>query len=77
MAGIGIVFLIAFVAIPVVMIITLVDIARRPQAEWETAGQNQIMWVLLVLFLTLIGIILYYAIARPRLEDAAAITYMP
>ena len=76
MAGIGIVFLIAFVAIPVVMVIALVDIARRPRAEWDAAGQNQLMWVLLVVFVTVIGVVLYYAIARPRLEDAASITYM-
>ena len=76
MAGIGIVFLIAFVAIPIVMAIALVDIARRPRAEWDAAGQNQLMWVLLVVFVTVIGVVLYYAIARPRLEDAASITYM-
>ena len=76
MAGIGIVFLIAFVAIPIVMFIALVDIARRPRAEWDAAGQNQLMWVLLVVFVTVIGVVLYYAIARPRLEDAASITYM-
>ena len=76
MAGIGIVFLIAFVAIPIVMVIALVDIARRPRAEWDAAGQNQLMWVLLVVFVTVIGVVLYYAIARPRLEDAASITYM-
>ena len=76
MAGIGIVFLIAFVAIPIVMVIALVDIARRPRAEWDAAGQNQLMWVLLVVFVTVIGVVLYYAIARPRLEDAASISYM-
>ena len=76
MAGIGIAFLIAFVAIPIVMIITLIDIARRPRAEWEAAGQNQLVWVLLVVFVSLIGVILYYAIARPRLEGAASVTYM-
>ncbi len=76
MAGIGIVFLIAFVAIPIVTIIALVDIARRPRAEWDAAGQNQLIWVLLVVFVSVIGVVLYYAIARPRLEDAASITYM-
>jgi hypothetical protein len=76
MAGIGIVFLIAFVAIPIVTIIALVDIARRPRAEWEAAGQSQLVWVLLVVFVTVIGVVLYYAIARPRLEDAASITHM-
>ena len=76
MAGIGIVFLIAFVAIPIVTIIALVDIARRPRAEWDAAGQNQLMWVLLVVFVSVIGVVLYYAIARPRLEDAASVTYM-
>ncbi len=76
MAGIGIVFLIAFVAIPIITIIALVDIARRPQAEWAAAGQSQLVWVLLVVFTSVIGVVLYYVIARPRLEESAAITYM-
>jgi hypothetical protein len=76
MAGISIVFLIAFIAIPIIAIIALVDIARRPQSEWAEAGQSQLVWVLLVVFTSVIGVILYYAIARPRLEDAASITHM-
>lgn len=75
MIGVGIAFLVVL-AVPVLMVVALVDMLRRPAADWEEAGQNQLVWVLLVVFLTLIGVILYFAVARPRLEDAASITHM-
>lgn len=45
----------------------LVDALRRPQSNWEAAGQNQILWVVLMIFLGFIGTILYVIIARPQL----------
>lgn len=75
MIGVGIAVLVVL-AIPVLMVATLVDMLRRPAGEWDEAGQNQLLWVLLVVFLTVIGVVLYVAVARPRLEDAASITRM-
>ncbi|MGH2637274.1 MAG: PLDc N-terminal domain-containing protein [Actinomycetota bacterium] len=48
----------------------IVDIVRHSTGEWEAAGQSQIVWVLVVLFLGPLGLILYLAIARPRLGSA-------
>ena len=50
---------IAIFAIPV--IIALIDILKN-----EFEGNNKIIWVLVVLFLSLIGAILYYFIGRKQ-----------
>jgi len=40
-------------------IIALIDILKS-----EFSGNNKITWVLLILFLNLVGVILYYALGR-------------
>ena len=45
----------------------LIDVLRTPQDVWAAAGQNQMLWGIVVLFLSLIGPILYLVIARPPL----------
>lgn len=49
----------------------LVDALRRPQSEWQAAGQNQILWVVVMVFLGFIGTILYLLIARPQLAGSS------
>jgi hypothetical protein len=50
----------------------LVDALRTPLRVWEEAEQHQLLWVAVVVFVTLIGPILYLLIARPRLREAGA-----
>lgn len=61
----------------------IVDCARRPDHEWQAAGQDKTTWLLLLILVGLVlgfgcGItmiimpILYMAIPRPRLKEAAA-----
>ena len=65
-------FLVLLVLAPLALLVwALVDLVRRPQSEWAAAGQNQIVWALVVVFVAVLGPILYLTIARPRLEDAA------
>jgi len=45
----------------------LISVLRTPQDVWAAAGQNQLLWGIVVLFLSLIGPILYLVIARPQL----------
>ena len=45
----------------------LIEVLRTPQHVWAAAGQNQMLWGIVVLFLSLIGPILYLVIARPQL----------
>ena len=48
----------------------LIDVLRTPQDVWSAAGQNQMLWGIVVLFLSLIGPVLYLIIARPQLLAA-------
>lgn len=48
----------------------LVDALRTPASVWNAAEQNQVLWVIVVLFLSLLGPVLYLLIARPQLQAA-------
>lgn len=50
----------------------LIDALRRPAREWEAAGQNQIVHVVVIVVLGFIGAIVYALVARPRLQAVAA-----
>lgn len=70
---IGLLGLLVFVmAIPlfILHIWAIIDVLRTPQDVWTTAGQNQVLWGIVVLFLSVIGPILYLVIARPQLQVA-------
>lgn len=51
--------LIIFLAIFIIWLIALIDILRS-----EFTGYNKIIWILVVLFVPLLGAILYFAIGR-------------
>ena len=46
----------------------LVDALRTPAQVWDAAGQNQLLWVGVMVFLTLLGAVLYVLVARPQLR---------
>ncbi len=54
---------------------SLIDVLRRPDQEYAVAGQNKILWLLVVLLGHLIGSLLYVFIARPQLERVASYRY--
>ena len=49
----------------------LLDVLRRPTAEWQRAGQSQLVWTLVVIFVGLIGPLVYLFVGRPTLVRAA------
>ncbi len=51
---------------------TLVDCLRRPDQQWQTAGQNKILWAVLIAVLGVLGSILYVVIPRPALRRVSA-----
>lgn len=57
----GILFFILFIVPFVLWIWALVDIVRS-----EFTGYNKIIWLLLVIFLPVLGLILYYFIGRKQ-----------
>ena len=63
--GFGIIALAGFA----LWIWSLVDAIQRPDPEWEEAGQNKLVWILVLIFVGFIGSIIYLLVARPQLED--------
>lgn len=61
-----------FFALPLFVfhIWALIDVLRTPTGVWEETGQNQLLWGVVVLFLSLLGPILYVILARPALVEA-------
>ncbi len=51
---------------------TLVDCLRRPDQQWQAAGQNKILWAVLIAVLGVLGSILYVVIPRPALRRVSA-----
>lgn len=48
----------------------IIDVVRTPQSIWATAGQNELLWGILVLALSVVGLMRYLTIARPQLIAA-------
>ncbi len=55
----------------VLLVVALLDLVRRPAAAWQASGHNQLVWALVVIFVGLVGPLLYLLVARPALEAAA------
>lgn len=53
-------------------VIALIDALRRPADQWEMAGQNQLMWVGVIVFANMIGALIYWMVARPQLDTVHA-----
>lgn len=72
------IFLIVFFLVSVIpfvlWVITLVDAVKTPDPVWEAAGQNKLLWVLLIILASCIGMILYWFIPRPALKAAGGET---
>jgi hypothetical protein len=52
----------------VLWLVGLVEALRTPDGQWEVAGQSKLLYVLLMVFLGLLGTLLYVLIARPALK---------
>lgn len=84
--GIAILILIWFVVVIgslVMMIVALVDIVRRPEWQWKLAGQEKVLWLILVILINFLAIpsLIYWFNIRTKLiavaEAAANGTYGP
>jgi hypothetical protein len=61
------VFMVVGLITTVLWIWGLVDALRISDNRWATAGQSKLIWVLVIVFLGVLGAILYAVIARPAL----------
>lgn len=48
----------------------LFDALHTGSDAWAASKQDQAVWVLVVLLLPVVGAVLYYLVARPRLNEA-------
>jgi hypothetical protein len=62
------------VALFVWWLLVLIEALRTPASRWEAAGQNQIVYIVLMALLGVIGTIVYIAVARPQLRSAGSST---
>ena len=55
------------------MVVAIVDIARRPDWQWKIAGQEKILWLLLVILVNFLAIpsLIYWFKIRPKMEGVA------
>lgn len=51
---------------------SLIDAVRTDDQTWSAAGQNKLVWVVVIILLSLLGTILYVAIPRPALKRVPA-----
>lgn len=78
MAAVGVWTLVALLVLAgfVMFVIALIDLVRRPQSAWTASGQNQLVWVLIVVLVGVIGPLLYLVVARPALDNASDASQM-
>jgi hypothetical protein len=50
----------------------VLDAAIRPDGAWLAARQNKLVWVLVILFMPLVGSVLYFAAIRPKVRAGGA-----
>jgi hypothetical protein len=72
-----IVYGVVIVGSVVMLIVALVDIIRRPDWQWKLAGQEKVVWILLVILVNFLAIpaLIYWFNIRKQLivvEQAAA-----
>jgi hypothetical protein len=67
-------FALASLALFVWWLLVLIEALRVPDPVWVSAGQNKILWILLMVFLGALGTLLYVLIARPALRTTSPAT---
>lgn len=69
--GLGLVFLAVWVAAVVFWILALVDVARTPEHQFRAAGEEKVVWVLVVALVSVIGALIWWFAARRRVRAFA------
>lgn len=56
---------------------SLVDILKRPEPEWKAIGQDRTLWLLVILFVGVLGSVGYLLAIRPKFERMRAMGGLP
>ena len=51
---------------------SLIDALRTHDQTWKAAGQNKLVWIVVIILLGFLGAILYVVISRPALKRVPA-----
>lgn len=70
LAVFGVIAVLALVS-TIVWVWTLVDVLRRPDQQYAAAGQTKVVWLIVVFFGHVIGVLLWLLVARPQLQRVA------
>jgi hypothetical protein len=62
------VFFIGAIAVFAWWLVMLVEAVRIPGARWQDKGHNQVVYIILMVFLGVIGTLIYYFVPRPELR---------
>ncbi|MFA5892332.1 MAG: PLDc N-terminal domain-containing protein [Actinomycetota bacterium] len=62
------VLVVALIAMGALPIWGIIDAAVRPESLWQGANQNKVVWILVQIFLGVIGSIVYFSAIRPKLK---------
>lgn len=54
-------------------VLVLVEAVKVPDPAWAAAGQNKLLYVLLMVFLGVLGSLIYVLVARPALKAVGGI----
>ena len=66
--GLFAVFLVIGLALVAWWLVMLIEALRIPSAQWQARGENQLLYVLLMVLLGFVGTILYVVVPRPKLR---------
>lgn len=61
-------FLLVSFAAFVFWIWAIIDVARTPDSVFAAVGHNKIVWIIVVVFLHIVGALVYLFAARPQLR---------
>ncbi len=63
------VYAIVIIGSLVMLIVALVDIVKRPDWQWKVAGQEKVLWLLLVILVNILAIpsLIYWFVIRKKL----------
>ena len=53
-------------------LLMLIQALKVPDQAWDAAGQNKLVYVLLMVFLGVVGTLIYVLVARPELRRVGA-----
>jgi cellobiose-specific phosphotransferase system component IIC len=80
MMAAGLTSLMVFLGATAFWVWSIVDAAKRPEAQWDAAGQNKMVWLVSIVVLGALASAVYVMVARSslkRIEMAANASFDP